>query len=182
MENKVCKIEGKEKEFVRPSWDEYFILAAVLIASRAACLKFKSGAVVVKNKRIVASGYNGPAPGVPSPFELGYCRKDVVGVDWSKKSSGHCLSTHAEANAIVQNHQQDLTGASMYCLHFPCNECAKLIASCGIKEVIFLKNYKEEVSRSEEIFNNAGVKFKKISIDHKASLRIIEDVLTSIRE
>ncbi len=167
---------------IRPSWDEYFMLSAVMMATRAACIKFKSGAVIVKNKRIISSGYNGPAPSIPSPFELGYCRKDAVGVDWDKKGSGYCLTTHAEANAIIQNHQQDLHGTTMYCLHFPCNECAKLIASCGIKEVIFLKEYAEEVSRTKEIFDCAGVKYKKLAIDNEASLKIIKEVLEATKE
>jgi len=172
----------KKLGLLRPSWDEYFILAAVLAATRASCVKFKSGAVIVKNKRIIASGYNGPAPGVPSGFELGYCRKDRAGVDWQKKGSGHCLATHAEANAIVQNHKQDLTGTTLYCLHFPCNECAKLIASAGIKEVVYLKHYREEVPKAEEIFECSGVKFRKIVINHKDSLKVIEDVLKSTKE
>lgn len=167
---------------VRPSWDEYFILSAIMSATRSACLKFKSGAVIVKNKRIISSGYNGPAPGIPSPFELGYCRKDVAGVGWEKKGSGHCLSTHAEANAIVQNHLQDLNGSSMYCLHFPCNECAKLIASSGIKEVVFLKMYKEEVSHTKEIFDCAGVTYRQLIINNESMLKIIKEVLESTKE
>ncbi|VVB74412.1 tRNA-specific adenosine deaminase [uncultured archaeon] len=172
----------EKKGLLRPSWDEYFMLSAVAIATRASCIKFKSGAVIVKDKRIVASGYNGPAPGVPSGFELGYCRKDVANVDWSKKNTGHCLATHAEANALVQNHATDVHGATMYCLHFPCNECAKLIASAGIKEVIFLKHYKEEVPRTEEIFNCSGVKYRKLAIDSEKMLKVVSDVLNSAKE
>lgn len=158
------------------------MLAAVLIATRAGCLKFKGGAVIVKNKRIIASGYNGPAPGIASGYELGYCRKDKAGVDWLSKGSGHCLATHAEANAIVQNHQQDLTGATIYCLHLPCNECSKLIASCGIKEVVYLKHYREEVPKTEEIFASAGVKLRKVALNEKESVEIIENVMKAARE
>ncbi len=168
--------------FSRPNWDEYFMLAAIIAASRASCVKFKSGAVIVKNKRIICSGYNGVAPGVPSCFDLGYCRKEKAGVDWSSKGSGHCMATHAEANAIIQNHEQDLTGATMYCLHFPCNECAKLIASSGIKEVVFLKNYREQVPKSEEIFAFSGVKFRKLEMDYEKQLKLIEHVMKATKE
>ncbi|MFA5931140.1 MAG: dCMP deaminase family protein [archaeon] len=167
---------------MRPDWDEYFMLSAVMAATRASCTKFKSGAVIVKDKRIVASGYNGPAPGVPSGFELGYCRKEQAGVDWSSKGSGHCLATHAEANAIVQFHGTDLHGATMYCLHSPCNECAKLIASAGIKEVVYLKNYREQVAKAEEIFSFSKIKFRKLEIDFEKALKLIEGVMKSTKE
>lgn len=182
MDKRLAVANGKEVSLVRPTWDEYFMLAAVLAATRASCVKFKSGAVIVKDKRIISSGYNGPAPGVPSGFELGYCRKDQAGVDWFSKGSGHCLATHAEANAIVQNHQQDLRGATMYCLHLPCNECAKLVASSGIKEVVYLKHYREEIPKAEEIFSCSGVKLRKISIDHDDALFVIKEILKSTQE
>ncbi len=168
--------------FSRPSWDEYFMLSAVMTATRSACLKLNAGAVIVKNKRIISSGYNGPAPGIPSPFELGYCRKEKANVDWSSKSSGHCLSTHAEANAIIQNHEKDLTGATMYSLYFPCNECAKLIASSGIKELVFLKMYREEVPKAEEIFKQARVNFRQISLPNEKLLQKVSDVINSTKE
>ncbi|MFA5763499.1 MAG: dCMP deaminase family protein [archaeon] len=149
----------------RPSWDEYFMLSAVIAATRSSCTKFHSGTVIVKNKRIIASGYNGPAPGIESGFDLGYCRKEKAGVDWTSKGTGHCLATHAEANAIIQNHEKNLNGAKMYSLHFPCNECAKLIASSGISEVVYLKMYKEEVPMAQEIFNMANVTFRKLEFN-----------------
>jgi dCMP deaminase len=170
----------EKPKLFRPSWDEYFMLSAVIVATRSSCIKFNSGAVIVKDKRIIASGYNGPAPGIPSGFDLGYCRKEKEGVNWENKGSGHCLATHAEANAIIQNHEKNLSGTTMFCLHFPCNECAKLIASSGIKEVVYLKMYKEKVSKSEEIFNLASVKFRKMTFDSTNLLMDkIKDVINS---
>ena len=159
-----------EKDLFRPNWDEYFMLSAVIVATRSSCIKFNSGAVIVKDKRIIASGYNGPAPGIPSGFDLGYCRKEKEGINWENKGSGHCLATHAEANAIIQNHEKDLNGTTMFCLHFLCNECAKLIASSGIKEIVYLKMYKEEISNSEKIFELAKVKCRKMEFTSTQNL------------
>lgn len=170
------------EENFRPSWDEYFMLSAIMAATRASCIKFSSGAVIVKNKRIVASGYNGNPRGIISCIEQGFCNKDKANVDWSEKSSGHCLATHAEANAIIQNHEQSLDGATLYCLHFPCNECTKLIISSGIKEVVYLKNYKEKVSNSELMFNQAKVKFRQMVIRKKEVLEKITEVIDSTKE
>lgn len=171
-----------KNNMMRPTWDEYFMLSAVMAATRASCTKFNSGATIVKNKRIIASGYNGPAPGVPSGFELGYCRKDKAGVEWSSKNTGHCLATHAEANAIIQNHEQSVVGATMYCLHFPCNECAKLIASSGIKEVVYLKMYREEVPKSEEILKLSGVIVRQLEINSDDLMKKIDSVLNATKE
>ena len=167
---------------IRPSRDEYFMLSAIIAATRASCIKFNSWAVIVKGNRIVSSGYNGNPPGVPSCHEQWFCNKDKAGVDWSSKASGNCLATHAEANAIVQNHEQNIKWATMYCLHFPCNECAKLIASSGIKEVVYLKMYREEIPRAELIFKYANINFRQMVLDQEAMLEKIQQVMTSTRE
>jgi dCMP deaminase len=163
----------------RPSWDEYFMLSAAVIATRASCLKLHSGAVIVKDKRIISSGYNGNPPGVPSCYELGYCNKDKQGVKWESKGSGYCLATHAEANAIIQNHEKNIVGSTMYCIYYPCNECAKLIASSGIKELVYLKFYKEEVSNSKKILEMSGVKVRQLFLDSKKLLPLIEEIIYS---
>jgi len=166
----------------RPSRDEYFMLSAIIAATRASCIKFNSWAVIVKDKRIVASWYNGNAPGVPSCHEQWFCNKDKAGVDRSTKAGGHCLATHAEANAIIQNHEQNIKWATMYCLHFPCNECAKLIASSGIKEVVYLKMYREAVPKAELIFKYADITFRKMTLDQTAMIERVQEVIESSRE
>lgn len=171
-----------EKQTHRPSWDEYFMLSAIIAATRASCVKFRSGAVIVKNKRIIASGYNGNPTGVPSCCEQWFCNKDKAGVDRGKKWSGHCLATHAEANAIVQNHQQDIEWTTMYCIHFPCNECAKLITSSGIKEVVYLKMYHDENPKAEIMFNHAGIIFRQMEMNFDTALENIEAVMKSTKE
>jgi len=171
-----------EHQTHRPSWDEYFMLSAIIAATRASCIKFRSGAVIVKNKRIIASWYNGNPTGVPSCFHQWFCNKDKAGVERGKKWSGHCLATHAEANAIIQNHQQNLEWTTMYCMHFPCNECAKLITSSGIKEVVYLKMYREENPKAETIFTHAWITFRQMQIDFDTSLKTIEEVMKSTQE
>ena len=166
----------------RPSRDEYFMLSAIIAATRASCIKFNSWAVIVKDNRIVSSWYNGNPPGVPSCHGQGFCNKDKAGVDRSSKASGNCLATHAEANAIIQNHEQNIKWATMYCLHFPCNECAKLIASSGIKEVVYLKMYREEVPKAEVIFNYAGITFRKMELEYTNMINKIEEVMKSTKE
>lgn len=92
------------------------------------------------------------------------------------------MATHAEANAIIQNHQQNIEGATMYCLHFPCNECTKLIASSGIKEVVFLKMYRDQNPKAEIIFSHAGVKCRQMDIDANSAIETIQSILLSTKE
>lgn len=167
---------------IRASRDQYFMLNAIMIATRASCIKFRSWAVIVKNNRIVASGYNWNPKWITSCHEQWFCNKDKAWVDRTQKWSWHCLATHAEANAIIQNHEQSLEWATMYCLHFPCNECAKLIVSSWIKEVVYLKMYREAVSNSEMMFNQAWVKFRKMELDYDQSIENIKEVMTSTKE
>jgi dCMP deaminase len=171
-----------EKTCGRPSRDEYFMLSAIVIATRASCLKLRSWSVIVKDRRIISSGYNGNPKGITSCLEQGFSNKDKAGVDWTQKGSGHCLATHAEANAIVQNHQQNLEGATMYSLYFPCNECAKLIVSSWIKEFVYLKMYREQVPKAEEMFKQAGITVRQLHIDFTEKLALIQEVITSTRE
>ena len=170
------------ESFSRPSRDEYFMLSAVMAATRSSCIKLNSWAVIVKNKRIISSWYNGNPPGVPSCKEQWFSNKDKANIDWSQKWSGHCLATHAEANAIIQNHEQNIEGATMYCIHFPCNECAKLIASSGIKELVYLKMYREQVPKAEEIFTYAWIRVRQIVLDAPHILSLIERILLASRE
>lgn len=103
-------------------------------------------------------------------------------MDRSQKGSGHCLATHAEANAIIQNHEQSLEGTTMYSLYFPCNECAKLIISCGIKEVVYLKMYRDQNPKAEEMFKHAGITCRQLKMNFEEKIQLIEDVMKSTKE
>lgn len=171
----------KEKSF-RPNRDQYFMLSAIIAATRASCIKFNSWAVIVKNKRIIASWYNGSAPWIPSCYEQWFCHRAALWIDRTTKWSWHCIATHAEANAIVQNHEQNLNWATMYCLHFPCNQCSKLIASSWIKEVVYLKMYREDVPKAEYIFDHAWIKFRQMDIHYDSMLTKIQQIMNDTRE
>lgn len=121
----------------RPSWDEYFLMLAKLAATRSTCLAFPVGAVIVKNKQVVATGYNGSPSGSAHCTAQGYCYPDLSSCDASKDLPSRAV--HAEANAIAQaaKHGIATDGASIYVTLEPCLSCLKLIISAGIKEVFY---------------------------------------------
>lgn len=121
----------------RPTWDEYFLMLAKLAATRSTCLAFPVGAVIVKNKQVLATGYNGSPSGSIHCTTQGYCYKDLSSCDASKTLPSRAV--HAEANAIAQaaKHGIPTGGASIYVTLEPCLSCLKLTISAGIKEVFY---------------------------------------------
>jgi dCMP deaminase len=145
----------------RPNWDEYFVKLASLVAERSTCLRHNIGAVIVKDKNVIATGYNGAAKGMKDCLELG-CLKDKFKI---QSGTGHeiCRALHAEQNAIIQAafHGTSVRGAIMYCTHVPpCMICARMIVNAGIKEVIGYQEYRD--SHSLDFLKKAGVKVRKI--------------------
>jgi len=147
----------------RPSWDEYFLEVMEAIAKRATCDRGRSGCVVARDKRIVATGYVG------SPSRAAHC--DEVGhelcntVDADGTVSTHCIRTaHAEQNAIAHAARigSPLEGATLYCKMTPCYSCAKMIINAGIVRVVALNDY-HAGQRTKEIFKESGVKFELIN-------------------
>lgn len=137
-----------QANFVRPSWDEYFMAMARITATRANCDRLHTGAVLVKDKRIIATGYNGAPPGLPTCDEVGHLLED-----------GHCVRTiHAEHNAILQVARlqgASTEGTTLYTLYSPCIHCAKYLVAAGIKRVVYDKVYRNpEVI---EYLKNAGI-------------------------
>ena len=123
----------------RPSWDEYFMNIAKAVASRSTCSRRSVGALVVRDKRILATGYNG------APAGLRHCDH----TDGGDMRDGHCArSTHAEQNAIVQaaRHGTMIDGATVYCTAQPCLTCAKLLVNAGVKRVVYDGDYPDELA------------------------------------
>jgi dCMP deaminase len=120
----------------RASWDEYFMNIARAVATRATCSRKHVGAVIVRDKVILSTGYNGSIRGMPHCDEVGHLMED-----------GHCVRTiHAEANAVIQAATQGtrIEGATIYVTASPCWSCFKMIANAGLKRVVYGEFYRDE--------------------------------------
>lgn len=125
---------------IRSSWDEYFMGIAQQVAQRSTCPRASVGAVIVRERRILTTGYNGAPEGLPHCLEVGCIIED-----------DHCQrSLHAEQNAILQAafHGVSIAGGTMYVTHQPCNTCAKMIINAGLKRVIYAGEYPDELARN----------------------------------
>jgi len=146
----------------RISWDEYFLEIAKTASKRASCFRGKKvGAVLVKDKQILATGYNGAPKGVKNCLELGNCIRKDNGIASGERLE-YCRATHAEQNAIAQAAFQGVStrGAILYSTTFPCILCAKLLINAGIKEIVFLNDEKDELSKG--VLEEAGIKIRKL--------------------
>lgn len=149
----------KKKLYIRPSWDEYFMSIAELVGSRGTCSRGRSGCVVVRDKRILVTGYVGSPAGLPHCDDVGHEMHKITRDD-NSETSEHCVRTaHAEQNAIAQAAKLGVSvdGATLYCHMTPCYTCAKLLINSGIKKIIATKDYHAS-KRSKEIFEQSGVK------------------------
>ncbi|MFH1593470.1 MAG: cytidine/deoxycytidylate deaminase family protein [Candidatus Omnitrophota bacterium] len=146
------------KRISRPSWDEYFLSIASLVSQRSTCLRRKVGSVLVKDKRILATGYNG------APSNIEHCDKRGCVRDKLKIPSGQrhelCRGLHAEQNALLQAalYGVSLEGAKIYATTQPCIICAKMLINAGIKEIIISGHYPDKMAR--EFLKEAGVKVR----------------------
>ncbi|MGD9487551.1 MAG: cytidine/deoxycytidylate deaminase family protein [Calditrichaceae bacterium] len=141
----------------RPSWDEYFLKLVTEVANRATCDRGKSGCIIVREKRMLCSGYVGSPPGLPHCDEAGHQLKKVLNSDGT--ITQHCVRTiHAEQNAICQaaKYGISLQGTTLYCTMEPCRVCAMLIISVGITRVVAQKKY-HAAEETRELFKQAGV-------------------------
>ncbi len=151
--------------FERPSWDEYFMLQAELAKLRSNCMTRHVGAVIVRNHRQIATGYNGTPPGVKNCFEGGCkrCQLRMEGKIESGASLDRCLCNHAEANAIMHcailGIEAGTDGAILYTTFVPCLECTKMSITIGIKKIICLDSYPET---DYELLEEAGVTVQKL--------------------
>ncbi|MCS7151571.1 MAG: dCMP deaminase family protein, partial [Endomicrobia bacterium] len=128
----------------RISWDEYFLKLAFLVAERSTCRRHHVGAVIVRDRRILTTGYNGAPSGCKDCLELG-CLREELGIPSGQRHE-LCRAVHAEQNAIIQAgvHGIDITGSTMYCTHSPCIICAKMIVNAKIKRFVTYKDYSDE--------------------------------------
>lgn len=129
------------KKNSRPGWDEYFMGIAKVAALRSNCIKRKVAAVIVKDRRIISTGYNGTPRGIKNCNEGGCPRCNTFGESGANLDA--CLCSHAEENAIVQSayHGVQINGSTLYTTFSPCLQCTKMIINSGIREVVFHANY-----------------------------------------
>jgi dCMP deaminase len=139
----------------RPTLDEYFMEIAAVVARRSTCLRQKVGALIVKDKRILATGYNGAPSGMKHCLEIGCLREQL------KVPSGErqelCRAVHAEQNAVIQAAKFGIAvdGGTLYSTHCPCITCAKILINAGIRRVVYGREYADK--RGLELLREAGV-------------------------
>ena len=144
--------------------DERMMGMAKLVSTWSSCYKVnrKVGAVIVKDKRILTTGYNGAGSGISSCVDRGYCLREQMNIPSGTRHE-ICYAVHAEQNAIIQAAKLGVSvqGATLYCTHQPCSICAKMIINSGITRVVFDEGYPDEFSI--KMFNEAGVLIEKYS-------------------
>jgi dCMP deaminase len=139
----------------RPSWDDYFVQITLQVATRSTCMRRQVGAVIVKGRRILSTGYNGAPVGFPHCDETG-CLREQLGIPSGERQE-ICRGLHAEQNAIIQGalHGISVAEADIYTTHQPCITCAKMIINAGIRRVIAVNSYPDELARS--FLRDAGI-------------------------
>ena len=159
----------------RPSWDEFFMALAYVVASRSTCLRDKAGAVLVKDRRIISTGYNGAPKGIKHCEEAG-CLRERLRVPSGQRHE-LCRGLHAEQNAIVQASVFGVStrGATLYTTKFPCMICAKMIINAEIAEVVYDREYEDQLSR--ELLLSSSVKVRRIGDEQRKKILKLVDEL-----
>lgn len=154
MNKKMVNDKAKQEK-----WDKRFMEMAQLVGTWCTCHRRKVGAVIVKDKRIIATGYNGAPSGVENCLERGYCLRNKLQIPSGTKAET-CYSVHAEQNAITQAAKLGIAvdGSTIYITHQPCTICTRLLINSGIKRIVYGYEYPDEFSL--ELLNEAGIELK----------------------
>ena len=144
----------------RPSWNTYFMDITRLVAKRSTCLRRAVGAVIVKDKRILSTGYNGAPVNITHCSEVGCLRKKLNVPSGEKHEL--CRGIHAEQNAIIQAafHGVSVKEAALYCTNLPCSICAKMIINAGIKNIYYIEGYADSIS--EDMLKEADIQLMRL--------------------
>lgn len=145
----------------RPSWDEYFMEMAELTAKRSTCMRRSVGAVIVKDRRAIATGYNGAPRGIAHCEERGGCIRQQMNIPSGQRHE-LCMALHAEQNAIIQAAAMgnSIEGGTIYITHQPCAICAKMIINSGITRIVIKEGYPDELAAA--ILAEAGLEIERI--------------------
>jgi dCMP deaminase len=174
--------------FSRPEWDEYFMLLAKLAAIRSTCLSRPAGAVIVLDRQVLATGYNGSMPGVAHCTDEGVCFRRGTGAGENDKYD-ICRAIHAEANAIAQAARRGVSieGATVYTTLAPCFVCTKLMASARIRRVVYEHEYESPDRERDEIWrralDDAGIECAQLTLAAETAARACRLIsgITSLR-
>ncbi len=156
---------------MRPSWDEYFMRLAYLVSTRATCTRRKVGAVIVKDKRVLATGYNGPPKGL-AHCDISGCIREELNVPSGQRHE-LCRGLHAEQNAIIQAavHGVSIKGATIYVTNHPCVVCSKMIINAEMAEIVYAEGYPDELA--EFILLESGIKVRKYELKDEVKERML---------
>ena len=146
----------------RPDWDQYFMEIAGIVARRSTCIRRNIGALIVKEKRILSTGYNGAPSGLQHCGDLG-CLRQEKGVASGERHE-LCRGLHAEQNAIIQAayHGVSIKGGLLYSTHLPCSICVKMVINAGIDQVFYLEGYPDDLAT--QLVAESGIIVKQISL------------------
>ncbi len=144
----------------RPSWDEYFMSITELVAQRATCVRRKVGAILVRDKRIIATGYNGAPSQISHCLDVG-CLRAEKGIPSGERHE-LCRGLHAEQNAIIQAalHGVSVEGATLYCTNMPCSICSKMLINARVIKILYKEGYADSLSSS--LMAEANIPFIQI--------------------
>jgi len=146
---------------LRPNWDNYFMEIANLVSKRSTCLRRSVGAIIVKDKRILSTGYNGSPTGLKHCEEIG-CIREKLKIPSGEKHE-LCRGIHAEQNAIIQAayHGVSINNADLYSTVLPCSICAKMLINSGIKKIFYKSSYADKLS--QDMLQEAKIELCKIN-------------------
>ena len=146
---------------MRVSWDEYFMEIAEIVKTRSTCMRRQIGAVIVKDNRIITTGYNGAPSGCRHCTEIGTCYRQEHNISSGERHE-MCRALHAEQNAIIQAARIGNTtdGATIYVTNQPCVICAKMCINAGIRRIVYKDSYPDELA--VKMLNEAGIELVKM--------------------
>lgn len=151
------------KKSKRPTWDEYFMAMAKVARTRSTCIRLKVGAVIVKDKRVIATGYSDTPQSVPNCGEGGCerCDKREKGIYQANEQKDKCICVHAEQNVLLQSayHGVSTKDSTIYSTVTPCNNCAKMLINAGVTRVVISEDYSDD--EGVKLLRVAGVTVEK---------------------
>ena len=145
----------------RPSWEDYFLGITELVAERSTCLRRKVGAVLVRDRRIIATGYNGAPSGISHCLEAG-CLREQMGIPSGERHE-LCRGLHAEQNAIIQAalHGFSIRHSTLYCTNLPCSICSRMLINAGIEKIYYVSGYPDALTAA--LLREAGIPLIQIA-------------------